>query len=46
MVQIQEISQVSTLHTPAATNGIAATELRLGLIYDSEKKAQDIKLSG
>ena len=28
MVQIQEISQVSTLHAPAAPNGIAATELR------------------
>jgi mannose-6-phosphate isomerase len=28
MVQIQEISPVSTLHAPAAPNGIAATELR------------------
>src|SRR4028118_361804 len=28
MVQIQEISQVSTLHAPAAPTGISATELR------------------
>ena len=31
MVQIQDISQVSTLHAPAAPSGISATESGLGV---------------